>query len=79
MNMFAQTGVPPTTVKDLSPLPPELELFARNDEVEAHWGIVDPILAASHEDSKSPLPQYPAGRRDRQRRTPCSTTDCDGD
>ena len=29
MSIFAQAGVPPTTVKDLSPLPPELELFAR--------------------------------------------------
>jgi glucose-6-phosphate 1-dehydrogenase len=36
-------------------------LFTRNDEVEAQWGIVDPILAAWHEDSKSPIPQYPAG------------------
>jgi glucose-6-phosphate 1-dehydrogenase len=36
-------------------------LFTRNDEVEAQWGIIDPILAAWHEDSESPIPQYPAG------------------
>jgi hypothetical protein len=29
MSIFAQAGVPPTKVKDLSPIPPELELFAR--------------------------------------------------
>jgi glucose-6-phosphate 1-dehydrogenase len=36
-------------------------LFTRNDEVEALWGIVDPILAAWHDDTRSPIPQYPAG------------------
>src|SRR6202020_566995 len=36
-------------------------LFIRDDEVEAQWRIVDPILAAWHEDVTSPLPQYPAG------------------
>ena len=35
-------------------------LFARNDEVEAAWTIIDPILDAWGQDS-SPLPQYPAG------------------
>ncbi len=35
-------------------------LFARDDEVEAAWGIVDPILEAwSH--ASGPLPQYAAG------------------
>jgi hypothetical protein len=29
MSIFAQAGVPLTKVKDLSPIPPELELFAR--------------------------------------------------
>lgn len=29
MNIFAQARVAPTTVKDLSPLPPELGLFTR--------------------------------------------------
>ena len=35
-------------------------LFARDDEVEAAWSIVDPILQAWSQD-ESPLPQYPAG------------------
>jgi glucose-6-phosphate 1-dehydrogenase len=39
----------------------EASLFTRNDEVEALWGIIDPILAAWHGDSSSPLAQYPAG------------------
>jgi hypothetical protein len=29
MSMFAQAGVPVSVVKDLSPIPSELELFAR--------------------------------------------------
>jgi glucose-6-phosphate 1-dehydrogenase len=36
-------------------------LFTRNDEIEALWGIVDPILSAWHEDTSSPIPQYAAG------------------
>jgi glucose-6-phosphate 1-dehydrogenase len=36
-------------------------LFTRNDEVEALWGIIDPILTAWKEDVTSPIPQYPAG------------------
>jgi glucose-6-phosphate 1-dehydrogenase len=36
-------------------------LFTRNDEIEALWGIIDPILTAWHEDTASPIPQYPAG------------------
>jgi glucose-6-phosphate 1-dehydrogenase len=36
-------------------------LFTRNDEIETLWGIVDPILSAWHEDTGSPIPQYPAG------------------
>jgi glucose-6-phosphate 1-dehydrogenase len=36
-------------------------LFTRNDEIEALWGIIDPILQAWHADTDSPLPQYPAG------------------
>jgi glucose-6-phosphate 1-dehydrogenase len=35
-------------------------LFARNDEVEAAWRIVDPILEAWEKD-KDPIPQYEAG------------------
>jgi glucose-6-phosphate 1-dehydrogenase len=36
-------------------------LFARDDEVEAAWGIVDPILQAWQEAEESELPQYAAG------------------
>jgi glucose-6-phosphate 1-dehydrogenase len=36
-------------------------LFTRNDEIEALWGIIDPILTAWHEDTESPIPQYAAG------------------
>ena len=36
-------------------------LFTRNDEIEALWGIIAPILTAWHEDTTSPIPQYPAG------------------
>lgn len=36
-------------------------LFTRNDEIEALWGIVDPILTAWQEDTSSAIPQYPAG------------------
>jgi glucose-6-phosphate 1-dehydrogenase len=35
-------------------------LFARDDEVEAAWGICDPILEAWSRIDR-PLPQYPAG------------------
>lgn len=35
-------------------------LFARNDEVEAAWRIVDPILEAWSKDT-DPIPQYKAG------------------
>jgi glucose-6-phosphate 1-dehydrogenase len=35
-------------------------LFARNDEVEAAWRIVDPILEAWQSD-QNPIPQYKAG------------------
>jgi glucose-6-phosphate 1-dehydrogenase len=38
----------------------EATLFTRNDEIEALWGIIDPILAAWHE-SPDDLPQYPSG------------------
>jgi glucose-6-phosphate 1-dehydrogenase len=36
-------------------------LFTRNDEIEALWGIIDPILTAWHEDTSSPIPQYESG------------------
>jgi len=36
-------------------------LFTRGDEIEALWGIIDPILTAWHADTESTIPQYPAG------------------
>jgi glucose-6-phosphate 1-dehydrogenase len=36
-------------------------LFTRNDEIEALWGVIDPILTAWHEDTTSPIAQYAAG------------------
>jgi glucose-6-phosphate 1-dehydrogenase len=36
-------------------------LFTRNDEVEALWGIIDPILEAWDADKSSTIPQYEAG------------------
>jgi glucose-6-phosphate 1-dehydrogenase len=36
-------------------------LFTRNDEIEALWGIVDPILEAWAQDTESEIPTYPAG------------------
>ena len=36
-------------------------LFTRNDEIEALWGIIDPILTAWHEDPTPPIPQYKSG------------------
>ncbi len=36
-------------------------LFTRNDEIEALWGIIDPILTAWREDRQTPIPEYPAG------------------
>jgi Protein of unknown function (DUF2630) len=46
MNIFPQAGVPPTPVKDLSPIPPELELFAR---IEGLVGEEAALLAIAHE------------------------------
>ncbi len=36
-------------------------LFTRNDEIEALWSIIDPILTGWRQDTTSPIPQYPAG------------------
>ncbi len=36
-------------------------LFTRNDEIEALWGIIDPILTAWHEDKGSEIAQYESG------------------
>ena len=34
-------------------------LFTRNDEIEALWGIIDPILTAWHEDTTIADPAVP--------------------
>jgi glucose-6-phosphate 1-dehydrogenase len=39
----------------------DASLFTRNDEVEALWGIIDPILTAWAADTTTPIAQYPAG------------------
>ena len=39
----------------------EATLFTRNDEIEALWGIIDPILTAWAQDTSSPIPQYEPG------------------
>jgi glucose-6-phosphate 1-dehydrogenase len=36
-------------------------LFTRNDEIEALWGIIDPILEAWAQETTSEIPAYPAG------------------
>ncbi len=36
-------------------------LFTRNDEVDAQWSIIDPILQVWHEDDGMPLDTYPSG------------------
>jgi glucose-6-phosphate 1-dehydrogenase len=36
-------------------------LFTRNDEIEALWGIIDPVLEAWASDTASEIAQYPAG------------------
>lgn len=39
----------------------DASLFARSDEVELSWGIIDPILAAWRSPAAPPLLQYPTG------------------
>jgi glucose-6-phosphate 1-dehydrogenase len=36
-------------------------LFTRNDEIEALWGIIDPILEGWAADTTSEISQYPSG------------------
>ncbi len=45
----------------LDTLQGDASLFARSDEVEAAWTIIDPILAAWRETRQPPLAQYEAG------------------
>lgn len=49
MTIFAQAGVPVSTVKDLSPIPPELELFAR---IEGLVGEEAALLAIPRQERK---------------------------
>ena len=49
-------------------------LFTRNDEIEALWGIIDPILTAWQRGHHSPIPQYQAARSGPRRPTSCSAT-----
>jgi glucose-6-phosphate 1-dehydrogenase len=39
----------------------EATLFTRNDEVDAQWSIIDPILQAWHSDDDQPLHTYASG------------------
>jgi len=39
----------------------DASLFARSDEVELSWGIVDPIIAAWRSPAAPPLLTYPTG------------------
>lgn len=39
----------------------DASLFARSDEVELSWGIIDPIIAAWRSPAAPPLQQYPPG------------------
>ena len=52
-------------------------LFTRNDEVEAQWRIIDPIVK-KWEGTPGPLPQYEAGSRDRKRPAGCCSTTTGG-
>ena len=50
-------------------------LFTRNDEIEALWGIIDPILTAWDEDTTSADPAVRAGLVRARRRQTCSIGD----
>jgi glucose-6-phosphate 1-dehydrogenase len=39
----------------------DASLFARSDEVELAWGIIDPILAAWNSPAAPPMESYPVG------------------
>ncbi|MCH8924258.1 MAG: glucose-6-phosphate dehydrogenase, partial [Planctomycetes bacterium] len=45
----------------LDALEGDASLFARADEVELSWGIIDPIQQTWHERDQPPLPVYPKG------------------
>jgi glucose-6-phosphate 1-dehydrogenase len=45
----------------LDALTGDASLFARSDEVELAWGVIDPILAAWQSPAAPPLEIYPVG------------------
>ncbi len=45
----------------LDALEGDASLFARSDEVELAWGIIDPVLSAWRQANQPPLAFYPAG------------------
>jgi glucose-6-phosphate 1-dehydrogenase len=47
----------------------DASLFARSDEVELAWGIIDPIIAAWQSPASSPLEEYPVGQWGPERST----------
>ena len=49
-------------------------LFTRNDEIEALSGIIDPILAAWHEDTELTIPRYKSGSAGPRGRSGCLVT-----
>lgn len=57
------TGVMPDSYQRLllDAINGDASLFARSDEVELAWGIVDPILTAWQSDDAPPLDAYPKG------------------
>ena len=46
----------------LDALTGDASLFARSDEVEVAWSIIDPIHAAWHSPAAPPLETYPIGQ-----------------
>jgi glucose-6-phosphate 1-dehydrogenase len=57
------TGVMPDSYQRLllDAMNGDASLFARHDEVEVAWGIIDPILAAWQSPAAPPLETYPTG------------------
>ncbi len=49
----------------------EATLFTRNDEIEALWAIVDPILTAWHEDTLARSRSIPPAHPGRRKPTAC--------
>ena len=58
---FRNSGYPPYARLLLDCLRGDLTLFARQDGVEAMWGVVDPIIQYWEENPPSGFPNYEAG------------------